>query len=90
METIYYLVPWIEVEYGWGDRHEGYKIFSNLDECIYSTKESFKNGNYETGGGYFGPINPLCYYETLTKEPLTEGSFIKHLPKFHSIINYIK
>jgi len=63
MKTLF-AVQWIEIEYGWGERYEGYKVFDNLDECISSTKESSANGNYESGGGYFGPERPLHYYET--------------------------
>lgn len=79
--TILYAVPWIEVEYGWGERPEGYKIFDNLEECISSTKESSKTGNYESGGGYCGPERPLYYYETTDQ---IEGSF----PKFIKNIKF--
>ena len=59
---ILFAVPWIEIEYGWGEREEGYKIFDNLDDCINSTNMSSENGNYD--GGYCGPVRPLHYYET--------------------------
>jgi len=61
MKTLY-AVPWIEVEYGWGDRPEGFKVFDNLDECLESSKTSSENGNYD--GGYMGPERPMYYYET--------------------------
>ena len=64
MKTLY-AVPWIEIEYGWGDRPEGFKVFEDLDECLESSKASSKSGNYD--GGYFGPVRPLRYYETVDK-----------------------
>ena len=88
MEKVLYLVPWIEVEYGWGDRPEGYKVFDNLEECIKDTKEKSNNGNYE--GGYFGPERPLMYCESPYNEELLDQVFIKKLPKFKSNWNYIK
>lgn len=75
MKTLY-AVPWIEIEYGWGERPEGFKIFDDLEECINSTKESFDNGNYE--GGYIGPKKPLGYY--LTPDEI-EGPFPKFIKK---------
>ena len=63
MKTLY-AVPWIEIEYGWGSRPEGYKIFEDLQECIEKTKTDSSNGNYESSGGYLGPERPLYYYET--------------------------
>lgn len=86
MESLY-LVPWIEIEYGWGDRNEGYKVFSSLDECISSTKESSSNGNYE--GGYFGPERPLQYYEVPFNIEIFNEKFVKNLPKFRSEIKFI-
>lgn len=60
---ILYAVPQIEVEYGWGDRPEGFKVFESLEDCIQSTKESSEKGNYP--GGYMGPVRPLHYYEVV-------------------------
>lgn len=80
---ILYAVPWIEVEYGWGDRPEGYKIFDDLETCISSTKESSANGNYESGNGYFGPFRPLGYYEIVDE---INGPF----PKFVNKIEFKK
>ena len=60
MHTVY-AVQYIEVEFG--QRDEGYKVYSNLDECIKQTEEDSRNGAYEGGGGYFGPERPLYYYE---------------------------
>ena len=59
---VLYAVPWIEIEYGWGSRDEGYKVYDSLDECISNTKSRSEDGNYEDG--YFGPYRPLVYYET--------------------------
>lgn len=85
-----YLVPWIEIEYGWGDRPEGYKVFDNKEKMIESTKESSVKGNYESGRGYFGPIRPLCYYEAPFDEEVVKTWGPDKLPHFHSHINYIK
>ncbi len=89
-EKSLYLVPWIEVEYGWGSRHEGYSIFDNLDECEKSTKKASENGNYESGGGYCGPERPLCYYEVPFDKELKKQGNVKDLPKFHSDVKYFK
>lgn len=43
MKTLY-AVEWVEVEYGWGSRPEGFKLFDNLDDCIKLTKESSEKG----------------------------------------------
>ncbi len=84
-----YLVPWIEVEYGWGDRPEGYKVFTDEKEMIKTTNHDSENGNYEGGGGYFGPIRPLCYYEAPFDKNIAK-SWPKDLPKFHSNLKYFK
>ncbi len=73
----FYAVPWIEIEYGWGDRPEGYKIFDNLEDCINTTKEDSKNGSYS--GGYIGPIRPLYYYKIPYNVDLKPHSFIDTL-----------
>jgi hypothetical protein len=84
-----YVVPWIEVEYGWGERDEGYVVFDNLEQCKKKTLDDSENGNYESGGGYFGPVRPLHYYETTD---YIEGPFPKFVKtiKFKSDIFYIK
>lgn len=79
-----YLVPWIEIEYGWGDRPEGYKVFETLEQCISETKKDFETGNYESGKGYFGPVRPLCYYEVPFDNQLANRCFVDELPKFKS------
>lgn len=58
-----YAVEWIEVEYGWGDRPEGYKIFKDLEFAKEETFEDSENGNYPSGSGYLGPVRPLTIYE---------------------------
>lgn len=63
MKTLY-AVPWIEVEYGWGSRPEGFKVYDSLEKCIEDTKLDSEEGNYSTGGGYCGPERPPTYYET--------------------------
>jgi hypothetical protein len=80
--NIIYAVPWIEVEYGWGDRPEGYKVFNTLEECITSTKESSNKGNYN--GGYFGPARPLGYYEVPIHLVQKDKIFINNLPDIKS------
>ena len=86
MKTLY-AVPWIEVEYGWGERPEGYKIFEDLEECIKSSKESSENGNYK--GGYCGPERPLYYYETPDEIVGSFPKFVKSI-KYKSNPHYIK
>lgn len=80
MKTLY-AVEWVEVEYGWGSRPEGFKLFDNLDDCIKLTKESSEKGNYKSGGGYFGPKRPLEYH--ILENSDIEGPF----PKFVDKIN---
>lgn len=63
MNRVLYAVPWIEIEYGWGDRPEGFKVYDNLEDCIDDSRLKTGTGNYE--GGYFGPVRPLHYYETV-------------------------
>lgn len=58
---VVYGVQWIEVDFG--QRDEGYKLFRDEQECIKSTKESSRNGPYEGGSGYMGPVRPLSYVE---------------------------
>lgn len=75
MKTLF-AVPWIEVEYGWGSRDEGYKVFGNLEDCKLSTKREVEKGNYP--GGYIGPVKPVVYYEI----PETEEFINKSFPLF--------
>jgi hypothetical protein len=81
-EKSIFLVPWIEVEYGWGSRPEGYKVFENLENCIIETRKDSESGNYD--GGYLGPERPLCYYEAPYDKALIEEIWAKELPKFHT------
>ena len=74
---IKYAVPWIEVEYGWGDRPEGYKVFDDLDQCKIHTSKDSETGNYR--GGYMGPIRPLHYYETPDEINIELPGFVKNL-----------
>jgi len=76
----YYLVPWIEVEYGWGDRPEGYKVFTDQQTCITQTKIDSDNGNYDLG--YIGPVRP-CYYLTCVTNQDISSSFINKLSEFN-------
>ena len=86
MKTLY-AVPWIEVEYGWCSRDEGYKVFDNLDDCIKLSKEESADGNYD--GGYFGPERPLYYYETPDEIDGEFPKFVKNI-KYKSNPIYIK
>lgn len=56
-----YGVEWIEVEFG--QRPEGWALFTDLKTCIRETKKASERGPYEGGGGYLGPERPLYYYE---------------------------
>ena len=84
--TILYAVPWIEIEYGWGTRPEGYKIFDNLETCIQESLNDTNSGNYE--GGYCEPESPIQYYETPDE---IEGPFPKFVDnlKFKSLMKVI-
>lgn len=83
-----FAVPWIEVEYGWGDRPEGYRIYETLEECIADTRLKNETGNYKSGNGYFGPEVPLHYYEIPDDVPRPLPKFLDNL-KFKSEPNYI-
>jgi hypothetical protein len=72
--NILFAVPYLEIEYGWGERDYSYKVYDNLEECIKATKEASDTGNYE--GGYYGPQRPLHYYETPDE---IEGTLPKHV-----------
>ena len=97
---IIYAVPWIEVEFGFGQRDEGHKLFVDLAECIASSKESSRTGC--SNGGYIGPERPLHYYEVPfdvleknAQEALNSGKTINWSsnhwrPKMKSDPNYIK
>jgi hypothetical protein len=78
MKTLF-AVPWIEIEYGWGSRPEGYKVFDNLETCLEESLHDTITGNYENG--YCGPERPLHYYETPDD---IEGPF----PKFVDILKF--
>jgi len=56
-----YGVPWIEVEFG--QRDEGWALFTNKEQCIKATIKASKDGPYSDGGGYLGPERPLRFYE---------------------------
>ena len=91
---ILFAVPYIEVEYGWGEHSEGYKVFDNLEQCINTTQEESMNGNFPSGGGgyfgperYFGPVRPLHYYETPDEIP---GPFPKFVDKIKFKSNSIR
>jgi hypothetical protein len=43
MKTLF-AVPWVDVEYGWGSKPDGFKVFDDLDSCITTTKEDSDNG----------------------------------------------
>jgi len=83
-EKSMYLVPYIEVEYGWGSRSEGYSVYSDLNECINNTKKNSERGNYESGGGYYGPERPLKYYEAPFDKKIVDKGWADELPKFHA------
>lgn len=78
-----YCVRWIEVEFGWGSRPEGCKIFTDREDCISSSRKSSANGPYEGGGGYYGPERPIEYQEIPFEalEPETQKLLIERLEK---------
>lgn len=84
---VLFAVPYLEIEYGWGERDHDYKVYDNLEECIEATKKASANGNYP--GGYYGPERPLHYYETPDE---IQGTFPQHVKKlnFTGQLIYIK
>jgi len=56
-----YGTPYIEVEFG--QRDEGWMLYLTEKDCIASTKDASVKGVYSGGGGYYGPVRPLHYYE---------------------------
>lgn len=56
---ICYGVKWIEVEFG--QRDEGYKLFTSLENAKKVSEEDVRSGHYS--GGYIGPEKPLTIYE---------------------------
>lgn len=84
---ILFAVPYIEVEYSWGEHPEGYKVFDNLEQCINTVQEESMNGNYPSGDGYFGPVRPLHYYETPDE---ISGPFPKSVDKIKFKSNPIR
>jgi len=69
---IVYAVSYIEVEFG--QRDEGYRLYTDVNECIKKTKEASARGS--CGEGYYGPERPLYYvevpYDSLEKELQTK------------------
>jgi hypothetical protein len=84
-----YLVPWIETESGLLGKPEGYKVFETLEECINGTKKDNQDEECYYSGIYFGPVRPLCYYETPYDKKLANMSFVNELPKFVSLLTKI-
>ncbi len=85
---IMYAVPWVDIEYGWGGKSDGYKVFETIDECITESIKDSENGNYE--GGYIGPERPLIYCETNDELDIKKfPAFVKSL-KFKSNFKNIK
>lgn len=67
MSTLF-ATRWLEVEPGWGDRPEGFKVFKDRNDCEATTKKDSEIGHYEGGGGYCGPVRPLVFYEIALEE----------------------
>jgi len=62
---IVYAVRYIEVEFGWGDRPFGWKLYTDKERCKTETKQkSTEAGNdAQNGSDYYGPERPLVYEE---------------------------
>ena len=86
MKTLF-AVPWVDVEFGWGSKPDGFKVFDDINTCIEKTKEDSYNGNFN--GGYVGPERPLHYYETPDEINGPFPVFVNNL-KFFSNPIYIK
>jgi len=85
MENLY-AVPWVEIEYGWGERPEGFKIFTDLNDCINQTNIDSENGNYESGKGYMGPVRPLQYYIIPFDKEIKDKSFVNNIDPISNVI----
>lgn len=81
---VVYGVPWIEVEFGWGERPEGYLLFLDKEQCIKKTQEDSATGPYD-GGYYCGPVRPL-YYVEIPFDSL-EDSLKERLSKFQNVFS---
>jgi len=60
MKTVY-AVQYIEIDFG--DRDEGYALYLDVEQCIKCTLDASLRGAYTNGGGYYGPMRPMGYYE---------------------------
>ena len=59
---IVFAVDYVEVEFGMRD--EGTSLYIDLNHCKKETIKNSEKGVYKGGGGYYGPIRPLVYFET--------------------------
>lgn len=90
MKTVY-AVPYIEIEFGWGSRPFGYKVYKDRELCMKETKEKSAQAGKEAqeGSDYYGPERPSMYYEIPADCLPEEGK--KHLKKnasWHSPDNW--
>ena len=85
--NILYIVPWVDVEFGWGSKPDGYRVYKNFDEMVTHTKESSKTGL--SNGGYYGPEKPLSYYEIPYDKQIAKKTFVDDV-EFKSNIKFIK
>ncbi len=56
---VVYAVEYIEVDFG--QRSEGYSLYTNLEDCKQDTKKSSFAGS--GSGSYWGPVRPLSCVE---------------------------
>lgn len=86
MKTLF-AVPWIEVEYGWGSRPEGYKIFDSLESAKSQSIKDTLSGN--SSGGYLGPVRPIQIIETVDEMKNSDFPFFVDNIKFRGDTIYI-
>ena len=53
-----YGVPWIDNE-----EPDGWRLFTSLENCLYTVKGAWERGTYDCERSYYGPERPLYYYK---------------------------
>lgn len=81
-----YIVPWIESESGWGQKNDGYKIFSDLESAKVISALDIKKGPNSDGSLYIGPEKPITYFKAKYYGPRREFPF--HTQKIYFVDDF--